>query len=127
LFQRGFEAGGKSCEAEETWTGSMHLSQTIKSEGYFYYVFFSDNDLDKNQIKARFQINSTRYDFATASHACRNTTECTFKKNFFGGEGRVFVEADSDVELVSVCEPRIMVYLLFPVSALVFVLMFGLL
>jgi len=114
------------CEDNDAWTGSMHLSQTIKTEGHFYYIFYSDNDLDINHIKARFHINSTRFDFSSNTHSCKNATECQFKRGFFGGDGIVYVEADSDVELISICEPRIAVYLMFPACALVFVLICGL-
>ncbi|XP_059477434.1 uncharacterized protein LOC132197858 isoform X2 [Neocloeon triangulifer] len=126
LFQRGFESSGKMCE-EADWTGSMHLSQTIRTQGHFYYVFYSDNDLDINHIKARFFINATRLDFSSAPYRCQNATECTFTRDFLGGDGVVYIEAESDLELVSTCEPRIAVYLMFPVCAIVFVLIFGLL
>ncbi|XP_065344850.1 uncharacterized protein LOC135942591 isoform X1 [Cloeon dipterum] len=126
LFQRGFEASGKLCD-EDVWTGSMVLSQTVRTQGHYYYVFYSDNDLDINHIKALFQINATKPDFSLASHSCYNSTECKFSRSFFGGDGTVFLEAESELEVESTCEPRIAVYLMFPVCAMVFVLIFGLL
>ncbi|KAF4519020.1 hypothetical protein B566_EDAN009783 [Ephemera danica] len=128
LFQKGFAAGGKTCETTNSnWTGSLRLKQTVRAQGHFYYVFYSDNDLETNTINARFHINATTYNFTLAAQQCLNVTRCSFDLGFFGGDGTVYVEADSDVLLVSTCEPRLAVYLLFPVCALLFVLIFGLL
>jgi hypothetical protein len=128
LFQRGFAAGGKACETSmANWTGSLRVQHTIPSKGHFYYIFYSDNDLETNTINARFEINATTYNFTLAAHKCLNATKCSFDLRFFGGDGTVYVEADSDVLLISTCEPRLAMYLLFPVCALIFVLIFGLL
>lgn len=127
LFQRGFAANGKLCENPSNWNESLRLSHKIRSQGHFYYVFYSDNDLDVNSINVRFHINATKFNFTDASNKCDNVTECAFTLKFLGGDGTVYVEANSDVLLVSTCQPRLMVYLLFPVLALLFVLIFGLL
>jgi hypothetical protein len=86
------------------WTGSLRVQHTIPSKGHFYYIFYSDNDLETNTINARFEVNATTYNFTLAAHKCLNTTKCSFDLRFFGGDGTVYVEADSDVLLISTCE-----------------------
>lgn len=128
LFQRSYAAGGKACETKSSsWTGSLRLKQNVRAQGHFYYVFYSDNDLEINSINARFHLNATKYDFTGADVYFKNVTDCAFDIGFMGGDGTVYVEANSDVLLVSTCQPRLAVYLMFPVCALLFVLIFGLL
>lgn len=58
------------------------------SDGYYYYIFYSDNDLVKNDINAIFDIKKPTYQYSNLSESksCTNKTECSFPIKFFSNE-----------------------------------------
>jgi hypothetical protein len=111
--------------------GTMKTVHEVTADGYYYYIFYSDNDLVQNDIHAVFNIHKPTYQYAKHSRACYNNTECTFPITFWSDE-IVIVEVptrdgieheDDDVTfLVSSCHPRMSVYVIFPVAVLFLVL-----
>jgi hypothetical protein len=111
--------------------GTMETVHEVSADGYYYYIFYSDNDYVLNDIHAVFNIYKPTYQYAKHNRACYNSTECTFPITFWSDE-TVIVEVptrdgieqeDDDVTfLVSSCYPRMSVYAIFPVAVLFLVL-----
>uniref|UniRef100_A0A336M1Q3 CSON007457 protein n=1 Tax=Culicoides sonorensis TaxID=179676 RepID=A0A336M1Q3_CULSO len=113
--------------------GLMLTKHEVVSDGFYYYIFYSDNDLFRNDIHAIFDIYQPTYEYAniSKSKSCINSTECSFPIEMFTDD-KVIVEVptrdgieneDDDItEMLSICVPRSSVYLIFPILVLVFVL-----
>lgn len=116
-----------------TRVGKMSTKHEVVSDGFYYYIFYSDNDLYRNDIHAVFDIYKPTYEYAniTKSKTCVNSTECKFPINMFSDD-KVIVEVptrdgieheDDDITaMLSICVPRSSVYLIFPILVLLFVL-----
>lgn len=111
--------------------GHMQTTHEVVSDGYYYYIFYSDNDYVMNDIHAVFNIYKPTYQYANYSKGCINKTECNFPLSFFSAE-TVIVEVptrdgieheqDDITLLVSSCHPRKSVYIIFPVAVLFLIL-----
>ncbi|KAH8410350.1 hypothetical protein KR009_012368 [Drosophila setifemur] len=105
----------------------------VIEDGYYYYIFYSDNDHVRNEIHAIFDIYKPTYQYSnlSESQSCLNTTNCTFNISFLSDE-IVVVEVptrdgieheDDDItSLISTCHPRSEIYALFPITVLVLIL-----
>ncbi|XP_055387247.1 uncharacterized protein LOC129615873 isoform X2 [Condylostylus longicornis] len=114
----------------------MITSHEVTEDGYYYYIFYSDNDLVRNDIHAIFDIFKPTFLYSNissdlASQNCINTTNCTFNLNFYSDEYVVVevptrdgIEHDEDdiTYLYSTCHPRSSVYVIFPIAVLVLIL-----
>jgi hypothetical protein len=111
--------------------GTMETVHEVIADGYYYYIFYSDNDYVQNDIHAVFNIHKPTYQYAKHSRACVNQTECTFPVTFWSDE-TVIVEVptrdgieheeDDITFLISSCHPRMSVYVIFPVAVLFLIL-----
>lgn len=111
----------------------IRMTHDVNSDGYYYYIFYSDNDLVSNDIHALFNIYKPTFQYTDApdSKQCVNRTQCSFNVSFFSSE-TVIVEVptrdgiehepDDISELVSVCKPRVLVYMIFPITILFLIL-----
>lgn len=106
----------------------MKMVHEVTSTGYYYYIFYSDNDIVSNDIFARFNIEKVEYSFPNYTNSCINSTYCSMPLGFFSSE-KVLLEvplqdgvSDEDaldqMVLISTCRPRLAVYLFFPVAIL---------
>lgn len=114
---------------------TLKVDHEITSDGYYYYIFYSDNDFVNNNIHAIFDIYKPTFQYSNISDSkmCLNRTECEFDVDIFSDE-LVIVEVptkdgfssnnDSFI-LMSVCHPRISVYIFFPISVLILILLFA--
>lgn len=72
----------KNCNSVKSLEQGSHLVSTheVNSDGYYYYIFYSDNDYDSNHIHAVFDIYKPSYLYSNISESkgCINTTECHF-------------------------------------------------
>lgn len=72
----------KNCISVKSLEQGSHLVSTheVNSDGYYYYIFYSDNDYDSNNIHAVFDIYKPTYLYSNISETkgCINTTECRF-------------------------------------------------
>lgn len=113
-------------------TDHLEVVYDVASDGYYYYIFYSDNDYISNDIHAVFDIYKPTYRYMNSSKSkeCLNATECRFPIEFWSDE-TVIVEVptrdgieheDDDMLLVSTCQPRMGVYIIFPVSVLFLIL-----
>lgn len=105
----------------------------IDADGYYYYIFYSDNDLVRNDIHAIFDIYKPTFQYSNLSDSqgCVNATNCTFPIRFLSDE-IVVVEVptrdgieheDDDITyLISTCHPRTEIYAIFPILVLILIL-----
>lgn len=116
-------------------TTTLKVTHEVLEDGYYYYIFYSDNDIVMNDIHAIFDIYKPTFQYVNMSDSkrCVNKTECEFDVGFFSDE-LVIVEVptedglkndDESSILVSVCHPRISIYIFFPISVLLLILLFA--
>uniref|UniRef100_A0A0K8SLU4 Uncharacterized protein n=1 Tax=Lygus hesperus TaxID=30085 RepID=A0A0K8SLU4_LYGHE len=113
-------------------TGShMRTVHDVISDGYYYYIFYSENDYVLNDIHAIFDIHKPTYQFGNYSIGCINQTECRFPVKFWSEEivmievptrDGIENEHDDITILTSVCVPRSAVYSIFPILILICIL-----
>lgn len=125
----------KNCADIKYLEQGAHLvsRHDVSTDGYYYYIFYSDNDDEFNHIHALFDIYKPTYLYSNISESkgCINSTNCNFKVQMFSDEV-VIVEVptrdgieheDDDITLlVSQCVPRMSVYIIFPILVLFFIL-----
>lgn len=75
-------APSKNCISVKSLEQGSHLisKHEVNSDGYYYYIFYSDNDYDSNQIHAVFDIYKPTYLYSNISETkgCINSTQCQF-------------------------------------------------
>lgn len=115
---------------------TLKVDHKVTSDGYYYYIFYSDNDFVNNDIHAIFDIYKPTFQYSNLSESkmCLNKTECQFDVEMFSNE-LVIVEVptkdglnnndDQSFILMSICHPRVSVYIFFPVSVLLLILLFA--
>lgn len=129
LVTRGF-LPSRLCNDVAYLEHSSHMvtEHLVASDGYYYYIFYSDNDFVKNDIHAVFDIYKPTYRFSdSSSKECINKTYCEFPLRFMGDEivivevptrDGIEHEADDITLLTSTCKPRTEVYIIFPILVL---------
>lgn len=115
-------------------SGSHMVTQhEINADGYYYYIFYSDNDNVKNDINALFDIHKPTFLYANISDTskCYNATNCSFPIDFLTDEVVIVEvptrdgiehEGDDFTVLISTCHPRMGVYVIFPIAVLFLIL-----
>lgn len=109
----------------------MQAVHNVEENGYYYYIFYSDNDIVSNDLHALFDIYKPVFRYEDVTNSCINQTKCSFPINLLSSD-RVIVEIptkdgiETDIEdinlLLSICHPRMEVYIIFPVAVLFFIL-----
>ena len=91
----------------------------VPINGYYFFVLSSENEIQTNYIRIQFEFDKILYNVSNPVAACTNTTEsCSLPLNFFSWEKTVLemplTNNDSmwnqEFIVVSVCEPRTIVY-----------------
>ncbi|XP_063547122.1 uncharacterized protein LOC134754711 isoform X2 [Cydia strobilella] len=117
----------RSCmkNADETQSATAAkanaLTYRVPANGYYFFVFNSENERQKNFIRAKFDLQKTRYEVAqTALRECRNSTQrCDLLLDIFSSQ-KVVLEVplrnndslwNEQFVIVSECEPRTSIYL----------------
>ncbi|XP_011189314.1 uncharacterized protein LOC105216493 isoform X2 [Zeugodacus cucurbitae] len=135
LLAEGFAPSAECVNAHFLENGSQRMlsKHEITEDGYYYYIFYSDNDLVRNDIHAIFDIYKPTFQYSNLSDAqgCVNATNCTFPIGFLSDE-MVIVEVptrdgieheeDDITYLISTCHPRTAVYAIFPITVLILIL-----
>lgn len=134
LFTQSFSASSRCVSQDNMMKHAIRMRTVheVTSTGYYYYIFYSDNDIVSNDIFARFNIEKVVYSFPNYTHSCQNTTICSFPLTFLSSE-KVLLEvplqdgvSDEDalaqMILISSCRPRLGVYFIFPVSIILLIL-----
>ncbi|XP_062545296.1 uncharacterized protein LOC134211920 isoform X2 [Armigeres subalbatus] len=123
------------CKDVQYLESGIHMvtKHEVASDGYYYYIFYSDNDYVQNDIHAVFDIYKPTFQYSNISESkgCVNSTNCSFPISFWSDE-RVIVEVptrdgieheeDDITFLISTCQPRMAIYIIFPISVLFLVL-----
>lgn len=135
LLAEGFPPIPECVNAHFLENGPHHMTSKheITEDGYYYYIFYSDNDLVRNDIHAIFDIYKPTFQYSKASNSqdCVNATNCTFPIGFLSDEivivevptrDGIEHEEDDITYLVSTCHPRIQVYAVFPILILLLLL-----
>lgn len=109
----------------------MTTLHNVTHDGYYYYIFYSDNDIVSNDIHAVFDIYKPTFQYENVTKSCLNSTKCTFTLSMLSND-RVIVEVptrdgieheqDDISHLTSVCHPRMGIYIIFPIAILLFVI-----
>jgi hypothetical protein len=72
----------KTCISIKSLEQGKHMisKHEVLSDGYYYYIFYSDNDFDSNHIHAVFDIYKPTYLYSNISETkgCINSTRCHF-------------------------------------------------
>lgn len=117
-------------------TTTLKVTHQVSVDGYYYYIFYSDNDIVQNYIHVIFDIYKPTFQYTNMSESkvCINQTKCDFSVDFFSDE-LVIVEVptkegirsedNNESILISVCHPRMHIYVFFPVSVLILILLFA--
>ncbi|XP_045540260.1 uncharacterized protein LOC106710343 isoform X2 [Papilio machaon] len=111
------------------------LTYRVPANGYYFFVFNSENEVQRNFIRARFELQKTRYDVArTALRECTNTTDrCDLTLDIFSAQ-KVVLEVplrnndslwNEQFVIVSECEPRTAVYLACVIAVPILILVFA--
>lgn len=104
----------------------------VEQDGYYYYIFYSDNDIVSNDIYAIFDIYKPTFQYENVTKSCINATECSFSLSPLSAE-RIIVEIPTkdgiehnemdDISiLISTCQPRMGAYMIFPIATLLLIL-----
>ncbi|XP_037910349.1 uncharacterized protein LOC119651080 isoform X2 [Hermetia illucens] len=134
LLAQGFPPSHQ-CNSVRFFESGTHMvsRHDVVEDGYYYYIFYSDNDLVRNDIHAVFDIYKPTFEYANLTDAivCLNSTNCTFPITL-SSEEVVLVEVptrdgieheeDDVTYLISTCHPRMAIYLIFPISVLILIL-----
>lgn len=113
---------------------SNTITYTVPSNGYYFFVFNSENEVQDNYIRVKFDIHKTVYNVSNSIQSCSNaTSECKLPLNFFSNEKVVFeLPMNSNETLwneeyvvISECEPRTAIYLVCVISVPLMILFFA--
>ncbi|XP_037042951.1 uncharacterized protein LOC119079274 [Bradysia coprophila] len=110
------------------------VTYTVPQNGYYFFVFNSENEVQENYIRVHFNLQKTMYDVSDAVYKCNNSTDqCSLPLNFFSKQKVVFELPLKNNEslwneeflVTSECEPRTIMYLLCVLSVPLLVLLFA--
>ncbi|VVC29154.1 Domain of unknown function DUF4792,Domain of unknown function DUF4793 [Cinara cedri] len=119
------------------YEAASHLNTVnykIPSDGYYFFVFNSENEIQDNFIRIHFGINKTVYDVSKPVSSCLNTTgECQLPLNFWSGQTTVLEmlrpgpSSDSEDEFIAIstCQPRSAVYAVCLIAAPILFVLFS--
>jgi len=110
---------------------TLQANHHVEEDGYYYYIFYSDNDFVSNDIYVIFDIYKPTFQYENVTKSCINQTECSFSLSMLSAD-RVIVEIpmkdgieydEMDVSmLISICQPRMGAYMIFPIAILFLIL-----
>ncbi|PSN39806.1 hypothetical protein C0J52_13621 [Blattella germanica] len=110
------------------------LTYKIPSNGYYFFVFSSENEKQKNYFRVHFDLEKRVYNVSNSMVACTNSTEqCSLPLDFFSSE-KVVLELpvrandslwNEEFIAVSTCEPRTALYLGCVIAVPLFILLFA--
>ncbi|GBP32310.1 hypothetical protein EVAR_86143_1 [Eumeta japonica] len=111
------------------------VTYRVPANGYYFFIFNSENEVQTNYISVRFDLHKTRYDVArTALRECRNSTvRCDLPLDIFSAQKVVLEVPLRDNEslwneqflVISECEPRTSLYLACVVAVPVLIVVFA--
>nr|CAH7733934.1 unnamed protein product [Callosobruchus chinensis] len=122
-----------SMNQEESYRDNT-ITYRVPMNGYYFFVFNSENEVQQNFIRVHFNIEKAIYDVSNPVAACINTSEtCSLNLNFFSSQKLVLELPvpenntlwNEEFVIVSECEPRTAIYMMCAVLVLIMVVMFA--
>lgn len=110
------------------------ITYSVPTNGYYFFVFNSENEVQENYIQVKFDLQKTMYNVSNPVSMCGNSTkQCEFALNFFSNEKVVFefpVKGNDSLwneefTVMSECVPRTSVYLVCVLSVPLIILLFA--
>ncbi len=110
----------------------LQIRHDILENGYYFYIFYSDNDLESNEVHAIFDVVKPTYENNGNIPSCLNKTQCSFSIGLFSKETVIVEipmrngiehEKDDHMIMISTCKPRTAVYSVFPIAVLFLILL----
>lgn len=95
------------------------VTYRVPVNGYYFFVFNSENEIQPNYVRVRFDLLKTVYNTSDPVHVCKNSTkECSLPFKMFSSEKTVLElplsgndsQWNEEYIVVSTCEPRTMMY-----------------
>lgn len=106
----------------------------VPMNGYYFFVFNSENEVQPNYVRVKFDLLKTVYNTSNSVHACKNSTkECSLPFTIFSSE-RTILELplsgndsqwNEEYIVVSTCEPRTTVYIICVIMVPLLILCFA--
>nr|CAI5851290.1 unnamed protein product [Callosobruchus analis] len=122
-----------SLNQEESYKDNT-ITYRVPVNGYYFFVFNSENEVQQNFIRIHFNIEKAIYDVSNPIESCINTSEtCSLNLNFFSSQKLVLelpvpennTVWNEEFVIVSECEPRTAIYMMCAVMVLIMVIMFA--
>ena len=113
---------------------SMKFVCRVPANGYYFFVFNSENEIQTNYLRVKFDLLKTLYNTSNFVYACKNSTnECSLPFNFFSNQKTVLELPVSDNDsqwneefvVISICEPRTSIYLVCVITVPLLILIFA--
>lgn len=113
---------------------SNRITYTVPVNGYYFFIFNSENEVQDNYIRVKFDIQKTVYNVTNSIQSCNNATdECRLSLNFFSNQKVVFELPmntnetlwNEEFVVISECEPRTAIYLVCVISVPMLILIFA--
>ncbi|KAL6258113.1 hypothetical protein P5V15_010030 [Pogonomyrmex californicus] len=110
------------------------VTYRVPLNGYYFFVFNSENEVQPNYVRVKFDLLKTVYNTSNPVHACKNSTkECSLPFKIFSNEKTVLElplsgndsQWNEEYIGVSVCEPRTMVYTICVIMVPLLILLFA--
>ncbi|CAB3226248.1 unnamed protein product [Arctia plantaginis] len=114
---------------------SNALTYRVPANGYYFFVFSSENEVNTNFIRARFELQKTRYDIARSTlRRCTNSTQrCDLPLDIFSSQ-KVVLELplrnndslwNEQFVIISECEPRTSIYMVCVIAVPILIVVFA--
>ncbi|RZC41103.1 uncharacterized protein BDFB_009939, partial [Asbolus verrucosus] len=120
-------------QAEETYLANT-ITYKVPVNGYYFFVFNSENEVQPNYIRVQFHLKKAVYNVSNAVSSCMNSSDaCAMDLKFFSSE-KVVMELpvrenstlwNEEFVVVSECEPRTAIYAFCVIAVPVLVILFA--
>ncbi|XP_028039330.1 uncharacterized protein LOC114249824 [Bombyx mandarina] len=111
------------------------LTYRVPANGYYFFVFNSENEVQRNYIRARFDLQKTKYEVARSKlRECTNSTaRCDLALDIFSTQ-KVVLEVplrnndslwNEQFVIISECEPRTSVYMVCVIAVPLLIMIFA--
>ncbi|XP_043475237.1 uncharacterized protein LOC122506891 isoform X2 [Leptopilina heterotoma] len=110
------------------------VTYRVPANGYYFFVFNSENEVQTNYLRIKFDLLKTAYNTSNPVHACENiTSECSLPFNFFSSERTVLElpvrgndsQWNEEFVVTSTCEPRTSIYIFCVIAVPLLILLFA--
>ncbi|XP_076637845.1 uncharacterized protein LOC143349998 [Colletes latitarsis] len=118
----------------DTASFANKVTYRVPTNGYYFFVFSSENEIQPNFLRVRFELLKTVYNISNPVHSCKNsTTECSLPFKIFSNERTVLElplsgndsQWNEEYVVVSTCEPRTAIYVICIMLVPLFILAFA--